>query len=296
MPLNIRDIPQPTEPKNALQATDELAPADVTSAAANERQALLRIAVDAADAAATIIRARAADAATIPWHVKSHSDFVTEVDTAAERAIRDVILTRRPDAEVLGEELSPAVVARGTTFVVDPLDGTTNYLHGFPVYAVSIGVVRDGSLDAGVVLDVAQRVRYTAIRGGGAWRNGEPIRVSTNLDPSRALIGTGFPFKHLVHLEAYQRQFAAIVRETSGVRRPGAAALDLASVACGWFDGFWELSLAPWDVAAGVVLVREAGGVVTDLDGHQATGLSHGPLVAASAALHAWLLTTIRNA
>src|SRR5687767_13276577 len=185
MPLNIRDIPQPTEPKNALQATDELAAADVKSADDNERHErheLLLTAIDAADAAATIIRSRSADAATIPWQVKSHSDFVTEVDTAAERAIRDVILTRRPDAEVLGEEPSPAIVAPGPTFVVDPLDGTTNYLHGFPVYALSIGVVRDGSLDAGVVLDVAQRVRYTAIRGGGAWRNGEPIRVSTNLD------------------------------------------------------------------------------------------------------------------
>ena len=279
-----------------MQATDELAPADVTSADDNERHELLRIAVDAADGAATIIRARAADAVTLPWQVKSHSDFVTEVDTAAERAIRDVILARRPDAEVLGEELSPAVVARGTTFVVDPLDGTTNYLHGFPVYAVSIGVVRDGLLDAGVVLDVAQNVHFTATRGGGAFRNGERIRVSANSEPSRALIGTGFPFKHLVHLDAYQRQFAAIVRETSGLRRPGAAALDLASVACGWFDGFWELSLAPWDIAAGVLLVREAGGVVTDLDGNDTTGLSHGPLLAASAALHPWLLATIQNA
>ena len=274
----------------------ELARVDVSADDPEERQSLLGVAIAAADAAASIIRSRAGDTATLPWQLKSHADFVTEVDTAAEQAVRDVILSHRPGAVVLGEELSPAAIARGTTFVVDPLDGTTNFLHGFPVYAVSIGVTRDGVLDAAVVLDVPNDSRYTALRGEGAWRNGEPIRVSANADPSRALIGTGFPFKHLVHLEAYQRQFASVVRTTSGVRRPGAAALDLAAVACGWFDGFWELSLAPWDIAAGVLLVREAGGVVTDLEGRQATGLSHGPLVAASAALHDWLLSTVQSA
>jgi len=279
-----------------VQATPELARDDATSAESIERRALLDVAVEAAGAAAAIIRSRAADAATLHWQIKSPADFVTEVDTAAEHAIREMILARRPDAEVLGEELSPSAVARGTTFVVDPLDGTTNFLHGFPVYAVSIGVVQDGRLVAGVVVDVVRDVRYAAVRDAGAWRDGERIHVAGNTEPSRALIGTGFPFKHLAHLEAYQRQFAAIVRTTSGVRRPGSAALDLAAVASGWFDGFWELSLAPWDVAAGVLLVREAGGIVTDLQGHEVTGLSHGPLVAASRALHPWLLTTIQRA
>ncbi|HEX6049549.1 MAG TPA: inositol monophosphatase family protein [Gemmatimonadaceae bacterium] len=268
----------------------------MASAESLERKALLDVAVEAACAAAAIVRSRAGDAATLHWQIKSPADFVTEVDTAAEHAIRDVILSRRPDAEVLGEELSPSAVARGTTFIVDPLDGTTNFLHGFPVYAVSIGVVQDGHLSAGVVVDVVRDVRYTAVRDAGAWRDGERIHVSGTSEPSRALIGTGFPFKHLAHLEAYQRQFAAIVRTTSGVRRPGSAALDLAAVASGWFDGFWELSLAPWDVAAGVLLVREAGGLVTDLQGRDVTGLSHGPLVAASRALHPWLLTTIQRA
>jgi myo-inositol-1(or 4)-monophosphatase len=261
-----------------------------------ERRALLDVASDAADAAASIIRDRARESGSIPWQRKSHSDFVTEVDTAAERAIQAVVHARVPDAAVLGEELSPTAVVRGTTFVVDPLDGTTNYLHGFPVYAVSIGVARDGVLEAGIVLDVARGDRYTAILGGGARRNGDPVRVSPNSDPSRALIGTGFPFKHLAHLEAYQRQFAAIVRATAGVRRPGAAALDLASVACGWFDAFWELSLAPWDMAAGVLLVREAGGIVTDLEGTDVSGLTHGPLVAGGPALHPWLLQMIQSA
>jgi myo-inositol-1(or 4)-monophosphatase len=258
---------------------------------------LLDIAIDAADAAAKIIRERAREARSIPWQVKSHSDFVTDVDTSAERAIRDVIHRCLPTAEVLGEELSPDVLAHGgVTFVVDPLDGTTNFLHGFPAYAVSIGVAIDGIVEAGVVLDVPAGDRYTAVRGAGASKNGESIRVSAIDDPSKALIGTGFPFKHLVHLDRYQRQFAAIVRTTSGIRRPGAAALDLASVATGAFDGFWELSLAPWDVAAGILLVREAGGVVTDLEGNEVTGLQHGPLLAASSALHTWLLATLQSA
>ena len=261
-----------------------------------ERRALIDVASVAADAAAAIIRERAADARSIAWRLKSHSDFVTEVDMAAERAIREVIHARLPDAGVLGEELSPAEVPSGVTFVVDPLDGTTNFLHGFPAYAVSIAVAVDGVVEAGVILDVPRGDRYTALRGEGAWRNAEPITVSAIDDPSKALIGTGFPFKHLVNLEMYQRQFAVIVATTSGVRRPGAAALDLASVASGSFDGFWELTLAPWDVAAGVLLVREAGGIVTNLDGTHVTGLDHGGLVAASRAMHAWLLNTLATA
>jgi myo-inositol-1(or 4)-monophosphatase len=262
----------------------------------SDHQTLLEIAVSAADAAATIIRDRSRDIGSLSWQLKSHSDFVTDVDTAAEQAIRDVILSRRPDAEVIGEELSPAAVARGVTFVVDPLDGTTNFLHGFPVYAVSIAVAVEGVVEAAVILDVPRGDRYTAIRGRGAQRNGETIHVSRIVDASKALIGTGFPFKHLVYVDVYQRQFAAVVRTTSGIRRAGAAALDLAAVANGWFEAFWELSLAPWDIAAGVLLVREAGGVVTDLEGGDITGLSHGGLVAGSHAMHEWLLNTIRTA
>jgi myo-inositol-1(or 4)-monophosphatase len=261
-----------------------------------DRQVLLDVASEAADAAAAIIRDRARDATSLSWQLKSHSDFVSEVDTAAERAIREVIRTRVPDAEVIGEELSPETVARGVTFVVDPLDGTTNFLHRFPVYAVSIAVAVDGTTEAAVILDVPRGDRYTATRGGGATRNGEPIRVSPITDASKALIGTGFPFKHLVYVETYQRQFAAVVRTTSGIRRAGAAALDLAAVANGWFEAFWELSLAPWDIAAGILLVREAGGVVTDLEGVDVTGLTPTGLVAGSPAMHEWLLKTIQSA
>ena len=261
-----------------------------------ERRELLDIAVAAADAAGTIISERANDASSIPWQLKMHADFVTEVDTAAERAIRDTVFARIPDAHVLGEELSPDTAPSGITFVVDPLDGTTNFVHRYPVYAVSIAAAVDGIVEAAVILDVPHGDRYTAIRGGGAFRNGVPIAVSTIGDPTRALVGTGFPFKHLVHVDTYQRQFAAVVRTTSGIRRAGAAALDLVAVANGWFEAFWELTLAPWDIAAGVLLVREAGGVVTNLDGGDVSGLTHEGLVAGSPTMHEWLLNTIRTA
>jgi myo-inositol-1(or 4)-monophosphatase len=261
-----------------------------------EPRALLEIASAAATAAGAIIGERATGSRTIEWHLKSHSDFVSEVDTAAERAIREVILSRLPNATVIGEELSPEAVAQGVTFIVDPLDGTTNFLHGYPVYAVSIAAAVNGVIEAGVILDVPRGDVYTATRGGGAARNGEPIHVSKTTDASRALIGTGFPFKHLAHVDSYQRQFAAVVRTTSGIRRAGAAALDLAAVANGWFEAFWELSLAPWDIAAGVLLVREAGGVVTDLSGGAVSGLTSSALVAGSPEMHDWLLKTIRSA
>ncbi len=186
----------------------------------------------------------------------------------------------------------PPAAMDGIVFVVDPLDGTTNFLHGFPVYAVSIGVVVDGELAAGVVIDVPRDVTYSAIVGRGATCDGAPMRVSSIDDPLRALIGTGFPFKHLGQLEPYLPQLARITAQTSGVRRAGAAALDLASVACGHLDGFWELMLAPWDLAAGVLLIREAGGRVTDLTGAEAT-VSHTPLVASNGVLHEWLLAQV---
>ena len=249
----------------------------------------------AAREAAAIIREHARDVARIEWQSKSPADFVSAVDTAAERRIAGIVHARFPHAVILGEELSPRAVAEGLTFVVDPLDGTTNFLHGYPVYAVSIGVLVDGVLTAGVVLDVTRDSLCTATLGGGAWRDGERLAVSSITEPSRALIGTGFPFKHRQYVAPYLPQLAAVLGQTAGVRRAGAAALDLADVASGRFEAFWELMLAPWDIAAGVLLVREAGGVVTDLEGRDAP-IAHGPLVAGSPAMHAWLLDVLRGA
>jgi len=232
------------------------------------------------------------------WTVKGERDFVTHVDREAERLITETLLAAAPDSRILGEELSPTGAMDGLVWVVDPLDGTTNFLHGVPVWAVSIGAARDGELLVGVVLDVPHHRLYRASLGGGAWVVGahgraplQPTRlaVSRISDPAQSLIGTGFPFKEMDRIEEYQRQFRAVAAATSGIRRPGAASLDLADVAAGRFDGFWELMLAPWDIAAGMLLIREAGGVVTDLSG-RTVGAEHTGLVAGNPAIHEWLL------
>jgi myo-inositol-1(or 4)-monophosphatase len=255
---------------------------------------LLAASIAAARVAADFIAGQARHVAQLDVREKQRADFVSEVDTGAEMRIRDTLLARFPGATILGEELSPRAGDLGEiAFVVDPVDGTTNLLHGYPVYAVSIGALADGELAAGAILDVPRRELYTARRGGGAFRDGEPIRVSTTADPSRALVGTGFPFKNLDRLEEYQRQFARITRDAAGIRRAGSAALDLAHVACGRFDAFWELKLAPWDVAAGLLLIREAGGVATDLEGADIAA-AHTEVAASNGALHPWLLDALR--
>ncbi|MEO7822256.1 MAG: inositol monophosphatase family protein [Gemmatimonadaceae bacterium] len=256
---------------------------------------LLDIALDAARAAAMVIRDATSRRARLVWESKGRSDFVSEVDTAAEHAIAEVVARRCPGATVLGEELSPLALLDGTVFIADPLDGTTNFLHGYPEYATSIGVARNGVLSAGVVLNVARGEEFTARKGTGAWKDGERITVSSLRDPQRALIGTGFPFRIVDLLPRYVRQFSLVASGTAGIRRAGAAALDLANVACSRFDAFWELTLSPWDVAAGILLVQEAGGVVTDLEGN-APDLRAGAYVAGNPAMHAWLLQTLRRA
>ena len=260
------------------------------------RRALLASCLAAAVRAVEVIRGRAGDLASIEWEEKTPVDFVSEVDHAAERIIRDVILERHSEAVIVGEELSPDIgIPGGLAFVVDPLDGTTNFLHGYPAYAVSIAALVDGALAAGVVLNAVSGELFTATAGGGARRNGQPISVSRITEPSRALIGTGFPFKRPELIEPYIRQFPLVLRGTSGVRRGGSAALDLADVACGRFDAFWELDLAAWDIAAGMLLVREAGGLVTGLSGSEAP-VSHGPIVAGNPTMHRWLLDTLHSA
>ena len=257
-------------------------------------RALLASAVAAAAQAAVALRERAARLPSLTWEEKAPADFVSEADRAAEDVIRAVLGDRHPGARVIAEEGSPgeAIAGDGLAFVVDPLDGTTNFLHGYPWYAVSIGALRDGVLAAAVVLNVANGELFTATAGGGARRGGQPIRVSSHADPRRALIGTGFPFKHPDRVEPYMRQLPRLLQSTAGVRRAGAAALDLADVACGRFDGFWELMLAPWDIAAGLLLVREAGGRVTTPDGADCP-VAHTAVVASNTLLHPWLLETL---
>jgi myo-inositol-1(or 4)-monophosphatase len=260
-----------------------------------DAQTLLRIATAAAREGAALIRDRAPQVARLEWRTKGRADFVSDVDTTSEQIIRAVLERDAPGAAVLGEEMSPgAQVTDGVAFVVDPLDGTTNFLHGYPVYAVSIGALVDGQLAAGVVINVPTGDEYTAIAGGGARCNDEPLAVSSITEPALALVGTGFPYKDLAQLDRYQRQFAAITRRTAGLRRAGSAALDLADVAAGRFEAFWELRLAPWDFAAGALLVREAGGVVTDLAGHDVP-FTPSPIVAGTPSMHAWLLDVLNE-
>jgi myo-inositol-1(or 4)-monophosphatase len=256
---------------------------------------LLGVALEAARDAARVIRDATVDREKLVWETKGRSDFVSEVDKASEREIAATIKRRLPSASVLGEELTPtALTQKGIVVIADPLDGTTNFLHGYPEYSVSIAVARDGALRAGVVLNVARGEEFTARRGAGAFLNGKRIKVSTLREPGRALIGTGFPFKTLEKLPLYVEQFSLVMRGTAGIRRAGSAALDLSNVACGRFDAFWELVLAPWDVAAGILLVQEAGGIITDLGGN-APELHAEAFVAGNPAMHAWLLQTVRR-
>ena len=250
---------------------------------------LLAAAQLAADRAAAFLGREEGRLAPESWSEKGRADFVTEVDRESERLICDTLLTAAPGSLVIGEELTPERALAGLAWVVDPLDGTTNFLHRFPYYAVSIAAVADGEPLVGVVQHVSGGIRYHALAGGGAFQDGAPIRVSRVTDPRHALIGTGFPFRYLSDLPRYQAQFAAVLASAAGIRRPGSAALDLCDVAAGRFDGFWELSLAPWDAAAGALIVREAGGVVTGLDGDPGV-IRHGSVVAGNPAIHTWLL------
>lgn len=256
-------------------------------------RALLATCVAGAIRAGEVIRAASATLAEVRWEVKGPADFVSEVDREAERALGEVIRERHPGAVLIAEEGAPGAESAALTFVADPLDGTTNFLHGFPWYAVSIAALVDGELSAGAVLNVANGELFTAVRNGGARRNGQPISVSKITEPSRSLLGTGFPFKHREGFAPFLQVLPGIMEATAGVRRPGSASLDLCDVACGRFDAFWEFRLAPWDVAAGILLVREAGGVVSDLDGRPAP-VAYGPIVAGNPAMHAWLLKRLK--
>jgi myo-inositol-1(or 4)-monophosphatase len=255
---------------------------------------LLHLVRTAAGAAGEYLRGVDRPADPCRWTLKGARDFATAVDRTAEEIIAGILLSAEPGSRMIGEELRPALVAGGLVWIVDPLDGTTNFLHGFPSYAVSIAAATDGVLQAAVVLDVTRNHSYHGRRGGGAWLDDRRINVSAILEPEFALIGTGFPFREMSRLEEYQRQFGRVARATSGIRRPGSAALDLADVAAGRFDGFWELHLSAWDIAAGTLLIREAGGVITDFSGRD-IGIEHTGVVAGNPAIHEWLLATLNS-
>ena len=256
----------------------------------------LNIAIRAATEAGKIILRNLNKLDSINIQSKGRNDFVSEVDFMAEQTIINILQSSYPEHDILGEESGSLAGTKKSAFqwIIDPLDGTTNYLHGFPMYAVSIAVQKRGVLQAGVVFDPLKEELFTAAIGEGAFLNQRRLRMSGCSKMSRALIGTGFPFKNLQALDRYIEMFRRIFPETAGVRRAGSAALDLAYLASGRLDGFWEMDLKPWDIAAGVLLIKEAGGVISDFNGTDEY-LQSGNVVGGCLQIHPQLLDLVNG-
>jgi len=229
---------------------------------------LVNIAIKAARLAGNIIIRAQSDLQNLNVKQKGINDFATSVDHAAEAAIIDTIRRAYPDHAILAEESGLSDPKNSdTTWIIDPLDGTTNFIHGYPHFCVSIGIKQEGVIRHGVVYDPTRDELFTASRGKGAQMNGRRLRVSSVETVDGALLGTGFPFREFNYLDDYLTFFKALIPNCAGIRRAGAAALDLAYVAAGRLDGFWEFGLKPWDIAAASLFVIEAGGWLTTIDG-----------------------------
>ncbi len=252
---------------------------------------MLNTAVKAARRAGNIINRATRNLDIVVAREKAANDYVSEVDHEAEQAIIRTLREAYPDHSILAEE-SGASGKSEYQWIVDPLDGTTNFLHGFPQYAVSIALAHRGILTQAVVYDPSRNDLFTATRGRGAHLNDTRLRVSKRDQLRTSLIGTGFPFRSHEHIDAYTGMLRDMMKRTAGVRRPGAASLDLAYVAAGRLDGFWELGLGKWDMAAGALLVIEAGGLVGDLTGDE-NYMQSGNIVAAAPKVFVELLKTI---
>ncbi len=227
---------------------------------------MLTIAVKAARRAGNLIHRAADNLDHLTVTKKSHADYVSEVDRAAEHAIIETLLGAYPNHAILAEESGNQGDSE-FVWIIDPLDGTTNFLHGVPQYAVSIALQHKGVLSQAVIYDPTRNDLYTASRGRGATLNDRRLRVSKRKELADSLIGTGFPYTRFEHMDAYMAIFKDVMQKTAGLRRPGAASLDLAWTAAGRYDGFFETGLKPWDIAAGALLIQEAGGMVGDLQG-----------------------------
>jgi myo-inositol-1(or 4)-monophosphatase len=230
---------------------------------------MLNVAVKAARAAGAIINRAALDVESVRISQKQVNDFVTEVDHASEQTIIETLLTAYPGHGILAEETGSTHGAKDSEFVwiIDPLDGTTNFIHGFPVYCVSIALAVKGKVEQAVVYDPSRNDLFTATKGRGTYLNDRRLRVSKRTQLTQCLISTGFPFRKGDDFKSYLSMMGEVMQRTAGLRRPGAAALDLAYVAAGFTDGFFETGLQPWDVAAGSLLVTEAGGLVGNFTG-----------------------------
>jgi myo-inositol-1(or 4)-monophosphatase len=254
----------------------------------------LDLAKHAAREAATVIRSYQKEH-TFDVKLKAKNDLVTDADLAAERALVSIITQHRPDDYILGEEtVSGQHIPDGRVWIVDPIDGTTNFAHGFPIYCVSVALYEDGKPTVGVVYEVNNDEMFAAQRGEGATLNDQQIQVSKRQKLAESLLGTGFPYNDLSLVDDYLKLFRHLMENTQGVRRPGTAAYDLVCVAAGRYEAFYEYALKPWDVAAGALIVREAGGIVTDWDG-DAQWLSGQRIIAGNVLVHQELLNIIQQ-
>lgn len=264
----------------------------------------INIATKAARRAAHIINRASNDLDLLKVQAKSTNDFVTEVDRAAEAAILEILQEAYPEYGILAEESGR--IPGGSTdahssadadqyqWIIDPLDGTTNFIHGFPQYAISIALAKGNAIEHAVVFDPNRNELFTASKGAGAFLNDRRIRVSKRIKLGESLIGTGFPYRVFDHAESYMSIFKELSQKCAGLRRPGAASLDLAYVAAGRLDAFWEFGLAPWDMAAGALLISEAGGLISDLNG-DANYLDTGNVVAGTPKVFLPLLQLVQG-
>jgi myo-inositol-1(or 4)-monophosphatase len=261
----------------------------------NPMHPMLNTAVTAARRAGALINRASFDIGKLTITSKRPRDFVSEVDRAAEEEIIRILRKAYPDHAILAEESGAHAAPKGESeyqWIIDPLDGTTNFLHGLPQYCVSIGLLHRGIPSQAVVFDPTRNELFTASRGRGAFLNDTRIRCSKTIKLGDALIGTGFPFRELKHLKVYIAMFEEMTRQCAGVRRPGSAALDLCYVGCGRYDGFWEIGLSPWDMAAGALIVRESGALIGDLDGGE-DYLASGRVLAGTPKIYAQMISLL---
>ena len=258
----------------------------------NTMHPMLNVAVKAARRAGTVINRASLNLERLQVDRKQHNDFVTEVDKAAEAAIIETLSEAYPSHGFLAEETGEHNVDAENVWIIDPLDGTTNFIHGFPQYAVSIALAVNGVTQQAVVYDPTRDELFTATRGAGAYLDRRRLRVGSQDRLANSLIGTGFPYREDQDLEKYLKIFAEMSRQCAGLRRPGAASLDLAYVAAGRYDGFFESDLKPWDMAAGALLITEAGGLVGNYRGEEGF-LKSGEVMAANRRIYAEMVQSL---
>ena len=258
------------------------------------QQPILNTAILAARRAGTVITQALDRQSNFVVQQKGYNDFVTEVDKKAEQIIIDTLRQAYPDYSILAEETGLQEGAQDCCWIIDPLDGTTNFIHGYPQFSVSIALKCRGKLEQAVVYDPMRQELFTASRGDGAQLNNRRIRVTPERHLANSLLGTGFPFRNDRWVDDYMSTLKNFIPRCVGIRRAGSAALDLAHVAAGRFDGFWEFDLSTWDIAAGVLLIQEAGGIVTDLAGGK-DYLETGHILAGNPRIHQQMLNQIND-